>query len=280
MEQVLSEWTTRTESYFLAASVLLVAELIFPQSSYSVASRLRGITFRLIYIVITGTGLVLFGRLWASIGIMPLFHLNLNFLSGSDSVLAAFGGILASLMLLQISEFFYYWFHRAQHANNFLWRFHAVHHSIEELNAFNTNHHFTEELFRIPFVTIPISLLFSFEQGYVPWIWALVLGWQGIYEHSATKLNFGWFRYVIPDNRFHRIHHSKEQQHFDKNYGSGSALWDILFGTVHYPGREWPDVGLDQIKEPQSVSDFLFRPFQKQVALEPSFDSHDFRPRN
>jgi hypothetical protein len=47
------------------------------------------------------------------------------------------------------------------------------------MSAFNSNHHFTEEIFRIPFITIPISLLFSFNQGYVPWIWAFLIGCQG-----------------------------------------------------------------------------------------------------
>lgn len=267
--QFITEWISYFETYagrvFLAGAAIMVAEYLLPQSRYSHVSRLRGAIFWAVYIVITALALVSFGRLWAWLGITPLFHVNLSFLSGTGStLLGVLGGILASLIVVQFGEFFYYWFHRLQHSNKFLWRFHAEHHSLEEMSAFNSNHHFTEEIFRIPFIAIPISLLFSFDQGFVPWVWAFFLGWLGIYQHSATKLHFGWLRYILPDNRFHRIHHSKEKRHFDKNFGSGSALWDILFGTAYYPRNdEWPDVGVAKLPEPKNLREFLFRPFTK-----------------
>lgn len=264
LSQSLSYFEARAGSVFLAAALIVVAEYLLPQSRYSLISRIRGAMFWTLYIAITALGMTLFGRLWPYLGISPLFHVDLKALSSSGNwLLAGFGGVLASLILLQVGEFFYYWFHRAQHSSKFLWRFHSEHHSLEEMSAFNSNHHFTEEFFRIPFMTIPISLLFSFEQGYVPWVWAFFLACQGIFEHSSTKLHFGWFRYVIPDNRFHRIHHSVEKKHFDKNFGSGSALWDIVFGTAYYPNNdEWPDVGLKRKKEPSTIREFLFRPFR------------------
>lgn len=255
----------RAGAFFVAASVIMLAEYILPQSRYSLISRLRGAIFTIVYIAIVALALMLFQRLWAWIGIKPLFKLDLSFLSKSNfPALAVLGGIVASLAVIQVGEFFYYWFHRLQHSNKFLWRFHAEHHSLEELSAFNCYHHFTEEIFRIPFIGIPVTLLFSFNQGYVPWLWALLIGWQTVFQHSCTRLNLGWFRYIVPDNRFHRIHHSKESKHFDKNFGSASALWDIIFGTVHYPGKdEWPDVGLEQMKEPANLRQFLFRAFGK-----------------
>lgn len=249
---------------FLAALVIALLEYLLPQSRHSLMSRVRGAIFWAAYIPITATGLILFGRLWAQLGISPLFHLDFSVLSSSPhQSLRVLGGIVASLLLIQVAEFFYYWFHRAQHTFPFLWRFHAEHHSIREMNAFNSNHHFSEELLRIPFITIPISLLFSFEQGYVPWLWAFLMGWQGIYEHSATKIHFGIFRYIVPDNRFHRIHHSNQPEHFNRNFGSGSALCDIVFGTAYYPRNdEWPDTGLDHMDEPKSMREFLLRPFR------------------
>lgn len=272
MGGLISQWISavdaRAGQFFLGASVILIAEQLLPQSRYSIVSRFRGAVFWLVYAFIGGLGLTLFSRLWSALGITPLFHIDLKFLSGTgEGILPVLGGILASWIVLQTGEFFYYWFHRLQHTSKFFWRFHAEHHSLEEMSAFNSNHHFTEEIFRLPFVAIPISLLFSFEQGYVPWLWALLLGWQGIYEHSATKLHLGWFRYFVPDNRFHRIHHSVEKHHFNKNFGSGSAIWDIVFGTVHYPKKdEWPDVGLGYMKEPATIREFLFRPFRRKKA--------------
>lgn len=253
------------------AAVILIAELLWPRSRSGMASRLRSILFWLTYIAITAPSLVLFNRLWATLGIKPLFHLDLAFLGKSESVLLqAAGGILGWWLFNQIGEFFYYWFHRAQHASPLLWRFHAVHHSLEEMTAFNSNHHFSEEILRIPFIVIPMSLLVDVTQAPAPWIWLLLMGAQGVYEHSETKLNWGFFRCIIPDNRYHRIHHSAERQHFDKNFGSATALWDLVFGTFVYPKKgEWPKVGLAEIGEPETLRDFLGRPFKPQPAPVP-----------
>jgi sterol desaturase/sphingolipid hydroxylase (fatty acid hydroxylase superfamily) len=54
------------------------------------------------------------------------------------------GFTVIPLLAAFVSDLFYYWFHRAQHALGLLWRFHAVHHSIEELNCFNEWHHVSE----------------------------------------------------------------------------------------------------------------------------------------
>lgn len=249
---------------FLAATVIAVIEYVLPQQAQQpTISRFRGAAFWLVYIIITATGIVVFNQAWREAGLAPAFHIDLTVLSQSTTpLLASVGGIFAMLIGIQFGEFFYYWFHRLQHSVKFLWHFHAVHHSLRQMNAFNSNHHFTEELFRIPFITIPLSLLFSFEQGYVPWLFAALMGWQGIYEHSATKVHFGWFRYLVPDNRFHRIHHSIEPRHFDRNFGSSSALWDFVFKTIYHPRNdEWPQVGIEEVHEPRSIREFLFMPF-------------------
>lgn len=249
---------------FGAASVILIAELLWPRSRYRLITRLRAVLFWLTYIAITVPALALFNRLWASLGVRPLFHLDLTFLGRAEHpLLQAGGSILAWWLFNQIGEFFYYWFHRAQHASKLLWRFHAIHHSLEEMSAFNSNHHFSEEILRIPFITIPMSLLVDVQHMPVPWIWLLLVGAQGIYEHSETRVNFGLLRCLIPDNRYHRIHHSVERHHYDLNFGSGSALWDLVFGTFYYPKKgEWPKVGLDNVGEPASLHDFLVRPFR------------------
>jgi sterol desaturase/sphingolipid hydroxylase (fatty acid hydroxylase superfamily) len=250
---------------FLAGSVLVLTEYLLPKSRNSFISRVRGAIFGVAAIAVSALAIILFNRLWRWVGVKPLFTIDLSVLSRSRfSALAALGGILASLVVILAYDFFYYWFHRLQHSNKFLWRFHSEHHAVEELNAINAVHHVTDEFFRIPFILVPLSLLFSFKQGYVPWIWSMLIGWQTLFIHSSTRLNLGWFRYILIDNRFHRIHHSKERKHFDKNFGGVTATWDIIFGTAHYPrSHEWPDVGLDQMKQATNFRQFLFRAFRK-----------------
>ena len=68
-----------------------------------------------------------------------------------------------SLLLLFVSlEFFYYWFHRAQHRFPFLWAQHRIHHSDLSLNVTTGNrHHWLEEPMRVFVVLLPIGLLFD-----------------------------------------------------------------------------------------------------------------------
>ena len=106
------------------ALTLLAAEFIFPKSKYTVMSHIRGAVFCATNIVITKVSLTLFYRLWEEIGVSPLLRIDLRFLSEFSDfwMLQALGGVVASLIVLQVSEFFYYWFHRLQHSNRFFWR--------------------------------------------------------------------------------------------------------------------------------------------------------------
>jgi sterol desaturase/sphingolipid hydroxylase (fatty acid hydroxylase superfamily) len=161
------------------------------------------------------------------------------------------------------SNGFYYWLHRAQHRIPWLWRFHRVHHSITEMSATSSYHHFTEDLFQFTAVTVPMAFLLGVEQGPVPWIVLTVASTHAYFVHSSANINIGPLRYVIGDNRFHRIHHSLEARHFNRNFGTITPLWDVLFGTAWFPkADEWPKVGLADVPEPTTMRDYLLMPFQ------------------
>jgi sterol desaturase/sphingolipid hydroxylase (fatty acid hydroxylase superfamily) len=174
------------------------------------------------------------------------------------------GMIAATLAGLIIGNLLYYWFHRAQHAVPFLWRFHKVHHSITELSALNSYHHVTEDALQYVLTVAPMLLLIQFNSGAMPWIVAAILGTQAFYVHSSANINIGPLRYLIGDNRFHRIHHSNQERHFGKNFGTTTPIWDLLFRTAYFPQPgEWPETGLADTLEPKNVRDFLTMPFNK-----------------
>ncbi len=253
---------------FYASMIFFAVELVWGRNRYTLASRLRGALFWSSYIVITVLFFTWFNKLWASLGITPLFKLDLSSFAASDNFFVKLVGWVAVPVFAGVAgEFFYYWFHRAQHKFAFLWAFHSEHHALREMSAWNSNHHFTEEIFRIPFITVPLTLLLQIDPGPAPVLVAVLMGLQGQYEHSHCKLHLGPLRYIIADNRFHRIHHSVELHHFDKNFGSFTSVWDQVFGTAHFPAKnEWPDTGIDAHDEPRKLSEFLFRPFRKLLA--------------
>lgn len=68
--------------------------------------------------------------------IKPLLSIDLsNTVKSNNPLVLVLGYMLVPLAAAFVSDLFYYWFHRAQHAFRLLWRLHAVHHSIEELNV-------------------------------------------------------------------------------------------------------------------------------------------------
>jgi len=87
---------------------------------------------------------------------------------------------------------------------------------------------------------------------------------QSQYIHSPTRLHFGPLWRLVYDNRFHRIHHSLEPRHFEKNFGVTTPLWDWMFGTLYVPAKdEWPDTGLADQADMDGIVDFLWRPFHR-----------------
>jgi len=157
-----------------------------------------------------------------------------------------------------VGDFFYYWYHRFQHRH--LWRFHAVHHSLREMNGLNNYHHFTEPLMRTLLCGVPTGLLIG-DPYAVPVIGSLI-AFQGYYLHSTTRLNLGRLGNWIVDNRFHRIHHSMEPAHFDKNFSIFTSLWDRVFGTAWLTREgDWPETGIADFPEPANVVEYLCGPF-------------------
>lgn len=249
----------------LASTTFSLCELGFGRNRYSLRSRVRAALFWLVYITITVSFFTAFNTLWGRLGLKPLLLIHLDWMTASSSMaLRVLGWIAAPVTALIVNEFFYYWFHRAQHTLPLLWRFHAVHHSLREMSAWNNNHHFTEEILRIPFIALPLTLLINVNPGYTPVLVALVLGMQSQFEHSHCRLHLGPLRYLIGDPRFHRIHHSIEPIHYNKNFGSFTTVWDTLFGTAHFPTpEEWPDTGIVDQDEPKNLTEFLLRPFRR-----------------
>lgn len=258
--------------FLYVSAILFVLEIILPASKNSLTSRVRGTINWMAYTIITVSFFTVFNSFWSSLNIPPLLTIDFSPFTKSDIAAVRYASyIIAPIFMFAVFDFFYYWFHRLQHTSTLMWRFHEVHHSIREMNAFNSYHHWTEEILRIPFVVIPSAILFKFEQGYLPAIVFTIIGFQGIFEHSNTKLNLGAFRYIVADNRFHRIHHSIERRHWDKNFGSFCPIWDILFRTAVFPAKgQWPEVGVDGVDEPKGLRDFLFMPFRRRKDKTPS----------
>lgn len=83
---------------------------------------------------------------------------------------------------------------------------------------------------------------------------------------------------MIADNRFHRIHHSVEPRHFDRNVGEGTSVWKQLFGMAYLPAEnEWTATGVVGEPEARSITHYLCRPFRAAAG---NLDTRDVEIRS
>lgn len=150
---------------------------------------------------------------------------------------------------LFMHDFWFYWSHRIEHKVKFLWRFHQLHHSDTNMNVSTyARDHFLQNVWRAFFSMFTLGLVFDLdlkdaEQAALFSNLFLVL-WSQFY-HSATRFQLPWLDRVLVTPQVHRIHHSIEPWHRDKNFADALPIFDILFGTYVKPAHdEFPQTGL------------------------------------
>jgi sterol desaturase/sphingolipid hydroxylase (fatty acid hydroxylase superfamily) len=242
----------------IAWAIGTAVEMLITGERQTWLSRVRGFAFWLVYTVF-GVFVVLFTQIvmrW--LAIKPFLSIDLAWMVQSDNPLYwLLGYTVVPFAGLFIYDFFYYCFHRAQHTIPILWRLHSTHHSIEELNCFNDYHHIFEDLLRFPIIIIPMAALVSVSVPQIA-ITVFLLSIYGLLIHANTKLQIGPLRYLLAEPRHHRIHHSLERKHWNKNYAALFPIWDVIFGTVHFPRKdEYPRTGLSYVREPRSLAEYL-----------------------
>ena len=249
-----------------SAEMLLIyfaIETVIPKTRNSLASTVRSVVYTATSMTIN---ILLFSILLEYFDkdrLHGFFLLDLTPLTDSPYMAIRIAGwFVAAFAAFFIGNIFYYWLHRAQHAVPLLWRFHSVHHSITEMSAVSSYHHFSDDMLQYFAVGVPTALLLKVDAGAIPWLVVAVVGTYQYFIHSSMNVNIGPLRYIFADNHFHRIHHSREVRHFNRNFGTYTPLWDVLFGTVHFPRKgEWPAVGLEHVSEPKRIRDYLLMPF-------------------
>lgn len=169
-------------------------------------------------------------------------------------------GIWAVPIIILAADFLAYWEHRFEH--RFLWPVHAVHHSQTELSAATNYAHPLQGISMLLLIAVPLSFL-NVSSVAIPMAAGMFFRFMLHFIHSPTRLHFGPLRHVIVDNRWHRIHHSLEPVHFDRNFGISFAIWDRLFGTAHVPAQgEWPQTGVAGHPPPTSLASYLAFPLR------------------
>jgi sterol desaturase/sphingolipid hydroxylase (fatty acid hydroxylase superfamily) len=68
--------------------------------------------------------------------------------------------------------------------------------------------------------------------------------------HANLKINLGWLGWLLASPQFHRVHHSADPAHRDKNFGRTLSIFDHVFRTA-YPSRHvYPETGIADMRYP------------------------------
>jgi sterol desaturase/sphingolipid hydroxylase (fatty acid hydroxylase superfamily) len=166
---------------------------------------------------------------------------------------------------LIVHDIWFYWAHRIEHRVPFLWEFHKLHHSDDLLNASTyARDHFLQAVWIgfFPIFTIGLFVdLSTVQAGEAALYSTLFLVLLSMFYHSAIRVRVPWLNRVFVTPQVHRIHHSTDPAHYDRNFADVFPVFDMLFGTYHPPGRdEFPATGLGPDQAPKSLLKAQFQP--------------------
>lgn len=150
-----------------------------------------------------------------------------------------------TLAAFVFDDFLRFFHHFLMHKVPYLWRFHRVHHSARVLTPITLYRtHPVESAIATLRNSLSLGVatgvfLFCFDGRFnvVTFFGVNVLGFTfnllgANLRHSHIPLSFGFFERVFISPKQHQIHHSRDRQHFDKNFGVSLSFWDSIAGSL------------------------------------------------
>jgi sterol desaturase/sphingolipid hydroxylase (fatty acid hydroxylase superfamily) len=246
----------------LLALVVLIESWLTPDVRAQ-KDRLLAWTVRGLFFVVGYMLSVVLGR-YLSFMPGPLFDFTD---AGSPAGLHMLQTALLFLLSMLATDFCQYWAHRAYHRFPLLWKFHAIHHAPRNLDALHKFEHPIEGLTSWFLIALPVNMLIAGVDATQLGMLAAFFLVQTHLVHMNAPVHLGPLRWLLVDNRFHFIHHSRQRRHYDKNFAAVFPLLDRLFGTYCPPeGDTLPATGLDSHLPPSKLSHFLLASLPPDVA--------------
>ncbi len=136
-------------------------------------------------------------------------------------------------------DFCYYWKHRYGHEWRIMWASHIAHHQSEEFNLSTalrqTGTDYIGFVFYVPLflIGVPASVVIT--------VGSLNLIYQ-FWVHTEHVRRIGMLEWILVSPSNHRVHHARNPEYLDKNYGGVFIVWDRVFGTFQEERIDTPCV--------------------------------------
>ncbi len=173
---------------------------------------------------------------------------------------------LAAILLLDLVRYFT---HRLFHAVGFLWRIHEVHHSDPDYDVATAARFHPLEAVLAKVIYVGAILLLAPPLAAV-FFAELHTAMLNVFVHANVDLPPGVERVlrrfiITPD--LHRLHHSEDAAHQNRNFGQTFVWWDRLLGT-YLPGSLTHDqvlvAGVRGVAPDIGVWSLIRRPFRSR----------------
>lgn len=186
--------------------------------------------------------------------------------------------VLFTLTYFVLDDWSRYRLHRLLHEVPALWFFHKVHHSARTMSPLT--------VYRVhPLEGVLFSLRGALVQGCVTAMFVFIFGVQtslitvlgasvltflfnvtgSNLRHSHVRIAYwSWLERLLISPAQHQLHHSSAEVHFDKNYGSVLAVWDLWGGSLtRSVGQSKPRYGLSRrpVAGENNLSTLYLKPF-------------------
>jgi sterol desaturase/sphingolipid hydroxylase (fatty acid hydroxylase superfamily) len=181
-----------------------------------------------------------------------------------------------------VEDFATFYVHYLEHRIGVLWELHKVHHSTEFLLPLSNRRFHPLQAIIDNFGNMVATGLIL---GITSYVFSLpihdnsLIGLDGLFvlnmlsfyqlRHSHVPMRYGWLERHLISPAQHQIHHSREERHWDRNFGLCLSWWDRWFGTIVYstPGEQFA-LGLpkDIQDDYDSVLKLFFTPV-RNIAL-------------
>ncbi len=174
--------------------------------------------------------------------------------------------IVVAIIVLDLAVYLQ---HRIYHLVPILWRFHRMHHADTEFDVTTGIRFHPVSVLLSALIKIGVATAIGASPSAVL-IFEVLLNATSLFNHSNLAIPprvDRLLRLVVVTPDMHRVHHSRNGEELNHNFGFNFPWWDRLFRSyAEQPvlGHEAMEIGLDQFRDvgEQRLDRLLLQPFR------------------
>lgn len=157
-----------------------------------------------------------------------------------------------AVLLWVLTDFCFYWMHRASHRVRWFWAAHVTHHSSERMNFSTAMRQNATNIFNLNWAFyLPLAFL-GFNPVWIGVAYALSLVYQFFIHTTLVDKLHPAIEWLFNTPSHHRVHHATNKHYIDTNYGGVFIIFDRLFGTFQAEDEE-PTYGITKPVDSKNI---------------------------